>query len=295
MIPIFSAIRSMILGSLSVWDLGIFARKQIETSILPELRRKLESAREQDRLEIEGLIEEYSQYLDPSNAKSSVFGMTIRSLVKNAVNRAGLDEGEAEDFEQNVMMLLSSGPRLPANLKTDVMMGPKKLANLYYVILNLRVRELMRNRIRRAPDTIPRNKSDEIPETEAPTEVDEEYINQILVDLDKYMKSQLSRKPLLFKMFQIWLELARTKGPKGVDFKHDVGPQLVDWAGEHIPLQTLYSQWQQIVRPLIRGFFKKELDLEESMIRRIIGSNVVESVTRSEYRRLVARWVLGLT
>lgn len=297
MISVLAAIRSMILGGLSDWDLGLFARQHIQNRILPELRRVADKIEDElQKKKIEEVAEFYEGYLDRSNPKSKHFGEKIREIIRYNLKKQGLDEGEGEDFEQTLMLSFlqprsESGKTLLNVLEKfdHITSPPIKFMNFWWMIINKMMMTEVRNRVNSSPETVPRNRDDVLDTRKAPAEI--VWDNDIVSDLSKYVHSKM-KNPKYAEMFNIWIDIVQRNDRK-VNMNQDVYP-LLRARGYVGTDGVMADQWKNIVLPLIRDFFDEEFGPEHSnLIRRFFGS-VVEIVSYNEYRRRMAGWVLGL-
>lgn len=290
-----SSLRAMFLSSLSDWDLGIVAREHIRNVILPSLE-KLQGKMDEGKLV--QLTSEYEAYLDKSFPRSKIFGTCLRTQLESTVRGMGLDSGDIDDFEQRILMrfyqpVSMAGKQILNQVlaRFNPLHGVKSFEGLWYETTRRAIQYEVRN-LMKEPKYYPREEID-LDEIAALQSINWKHSEQIIKELPMYVKTRL-RNPKKQEMFDLWFEAAQTKGANHVNMQLDVYEFLRDrgYTGNN---SAMTEMWVHEVKPLIYKFFKDVLDMSPLVVKRFVGSSIIEAVTYYEYRRRMAMWVLCLS
>lgn len=286
-------------------NLGVVAHQMIKDEFIPRLQKRLAEAKTDNESErIQSLIAEFEKYSNPKNSESKIYSRTAASVVRTIATRSKVGEDDMEDLMQQLAVdffqpLHARGRSLMGDMmKFDEMGGPLALNKFWMSVVDFRtkfrIRELQRKYQEKTisrPDGDDSEYSDPISNVTAPTPIDESYIRQVMKDLVSFIHKKL-KNPEAAGMFDRWMEVAQTKGPSRVDMKHDVFQYLAD-QGYEASARTMEGWWPEIKRLIVR-FFDTELEGQVSdQVRKMLRVGSVEIIAYEEFRKRLARWMLG--
>jgi len=254
-----------------------------------------------------GLLDEYQKYADPRSQEGKIYTKTASNIIRSKAQRSGMGDDEMEDLMQMLAMdflkpLVEGGKDMMDNLRQSFHIegGPLSLNKLWMSMVDKRVtwriRETLRLHKEKTFDLKHNEEGDELdPVAQIPGNAepfDESKVAPMLRDLGVYVKPKL-HNPKFVDMFNRWLEFAMDKGAvNDIDMKNDVYQEMVK-DGLTTTYQSFADQWRANVYPTIVRFFVDEMDMDPAVVRRYVGSDIIEAVTQVEYRRQVAKWMIG--
>jgi hypothetical protein len=290
-------------------NVGIVMHEFIQKDIIPQLKKMMKKARTDNEIaKFEELITEYEKYSDGKSQESRTYSKTVAAIVKTLGGRYRQNEADMEELMQTLAEdffepLRDGGKNLMQKMESSfrIMEGPVALNRLWasvvqaHVTWRIRMRglhnreQLMEPKVNDEGQEL--NPMDNVP---AEKDIDIGYVRDLMKDLTKYIHQKF-KNPKFVEMFDLWWGAVQDKGMDRVNLDKDVFTPLRDKGYEGKP-SAMSEQLIGIKREVFQ-FFKKELEGEsQEAIRKILklkAASVTERVACIEFRKRIARWMLG--
>ena len=305
-------------------NIGSVVHQFIREDIIPRLQKKLEAAKTDNEKDmLERLIAEYEKYSDPRDPASTIYTKTAANLVRQLALRSGMGDEDMEDLTQQLALdfnttlpqqaewrklergeepskSIPGGNTLADYMRgVDIMGGPLNVNKMWMRNVKFRtqwrIQELKsRHEERtRAPTGDEGEERDSWSLVEAPSQIDESYVTQVIADLTDFIHRKFSSSPEKKDLFDVWFEAAQEKGFDKVDMKHDVYNTLKDkgYGGSLTGSMPLW--WNEIKRAIVQFFEKETEGAVSNQIRKMLKVSSAEVVAYSVFRRRLAAWMLS--
>lgn len=294
-------------GNLEKLNIGVLIHSYIKKEIIPELQKILSRARTDSEVRrINGLIEEYEKYSNPSRSESRCYTKTAAGVIRQLASRARIDAVEMEDLMQIIAVdLIKDGSgggtsSLTNDLRSrfNIMGGPRSLNNFWASLVDKRSRYNIREITKKVPILLDTREDSEgrsqspLDLAKAQERVDLNLMDHIIKELPRYVHRKLqSRNPKLKVMFDAWFETILDKGGPRTSLSLDVWPK-VRAQGYKGNAGTFSDDWQKI-KPIIMEFMKRELGSGAiGVMNKVLRMGSVDIVAFDICRKKMAAWVL---
>jgi len=289
-------------------NLGSMAHNAIQEEFIPRLKKRLEVAttdNEKDMLE--RLIAEYEKYSDPRTPEANIYNKTAANVVRTLARRSSMNDEDMEDLTQQIALdfFQSRQEKGSVELRDTIkkfkeMQGPLALNSFWMRIIDLRTRfhikMIQRHQQEKTLDPLKGDEGEERDswsQVQAPSQVDESYVMQVIEDLKDFIHRKFVSSPEKKDLFDLWFESAQEKGFDKVDMKHDVYTALKDkgYGGSLTGSMPLW--WNEVKRAIVQ-FFDRELEgTVSNQMRKMLKISSAEVVAYEVFRRRLAAWMLG--
>jgi hypothetical protein len=290
----FASLMEMLATDLDSMNLGIIVHDFITDEIVPNLQdRVLRETKEKDRKELKDLLALYFKYADSKSQEGKLYDDTAVRLIKQMGMVYKIPQEDQEDLMQDIAVdFYRKGSKLGADLRDvlsifNEMDGPIALNKYWGKILHNRVLSLYRDKILKHKERSVGLNFEHGQRQTAPMQIDERVIQGLIGGLQTYIRGKVS-KPEIVDMVNLWFKAVQDHD---VNMSRDIYPKVMKKYGT--PESTL-SLWWGKTKPLIVKYFTEALELkDERRVRELIHLGVVETVTQTEYRMKLSKWMLG--
>ena len=294
MFRIFAALRQMVAAEAAYEALGAVAQDAIQKIIIPSLRRDMASARPEDAVKYEALIQDFERASDGRSPESRQWADLARNIFLGFSVREHRPSGTVEEMAQDLAgEYYANSSYMRTFDRFDPVAGIVGLRRFWSTALAnqaaSRMREIRRqeHRHQEMPDHDTTDMS--IPAQPA----DGMMVEQALDSLNKYIE-RTARDPLVVEIFNRWISAMTDKG--SVTVEHDISTPLInDYrnSGASISRSSIFSAYKTMVKLVIQ-FFEREMEMRvPDSIKRQLHASVEAVITYEVFRQRMAAWVLG--
>lgn len=306
-------------------NIGSVVHQFIREDIIPRLQKKLDAAKTDNEKDmLERLIAEYEKYSDPRDPASTIYTKTAANIVRALARRSNMGDEDMEDLTQQLALdfnttlhqqsewrrqqrgeepskSIPGGNTLADYMRgVDIMGGPLEVNSMWMRNVQFRtqwrIKELKRRHEERTLDPLEGDEGEERDswsQVQAPSQVDESYVMQVIEDLKDFIHRKFVSSPEKKDLFDLWFESAQEKGFDKVDMKHDVYTALKDKGYGGSLTSSMPLWWNEVKRAIVQ-FFDRELEgTVSNQMRKMLKISSAEVVAYEVFRRRLAAWMLG--